>query len=427
MDAWKIVKMEQIEESDKLFLKPEDGIPYNDIKKFKNLIEKNAVIGIELEAEFQRLPNQTTLAQQLGVTNTTDMREVSELGVQSVAYDGSLGNGWEVRILGLNEPFHVTQQRITKIQKILDKNTAKYSKRAGIHYSVLLLQNYSLPEIITANIWNIVRAFSGALFYISSGHEKMSPQDTFIVRSGIQTYAKPHLSHSPTHRAMRDIISGIGKYSQCNLSKTRFRADQQTKGLFVEFRGIDNLRTPSAITSLAYLYKAIVYKAVEFSEFGIASVEKLNNWTENKKVTQALIGGAQTEEDLEILKQHANHLLKLLTPSIKILDGDSLPVLQKLADEPVSLRITKYRKDKHWKVEKELQIKQKKEKTTQKIIRQIITLQVIQAKDTKEWKQKVANELQMIPRNVEYHLTNIKKKSKTLEWDENIGSYIIIE
>ena len=251
--------------------KPISAKQYLEIIDYFN---KQLVVGAELE---RNVPCDVSTTQRaLGCRNNN--RDLASLkkspsNKYNVAYcynDGTVTSGNEIVFAGTNENFDWIQKRLKLIDDKLDTmNATSYVGNGSTHLSFLTIQEKVLPAILIKNIWNLSRAFSSSLYWLTSG----DPVRTFRAR-GASYNARAFLEKSPASVSISNFLSVMDRYSLCNLNKNRTIPSispiepEKLAGLFVEFRQPDCIRVPSALTSLMFLHKALIYKAVDLSRKG---------------------------------------------------------------------------------------------------------------------------------------------------------------
>jgi len=94
----------------------------------------------------------------------------NKFNVAFTTSDASFEYGNEVIFGGNNESFQWNHDKLTKIEKKLTELRAvPFSTKTSNHISCITAYNIGLKPIVLKNIFNITRAFSGALFWMGSG------------------------------------------------------------------------------------------------------------------------------------------------------------------------------------------------------------------------------------------------------------------
>lgn len=402
-----------------------DGEEKIDIKEFIGIMkffDKHLLVGAELErvvpvtqSELANHLNSKTMgygeshSYERTVSSYKSARAKNKYNVAFVTSDASFETGNEILFGGNNESFQWNYNKLKLIEEKLDNlNAIDFSPKTSTHISVLTAYNVRLNGIIIKNIFNMIRAFSGALYWIGSGDKRT------ILRGGAKNYANHSLAFSPNLRPANELSSLISKNHQVNLSKQPFIYNQnnQLNGLFVEFRCTDGIRVPSAIASLMQLYRAIVYKAVELSMDGVVQVESLSaNWRRNKIVANKLLDKDKlTKQELAFLTLESKNLIHFCMNYLKRGDKSCIAILDKLAEMPVSLRLKSGKKLKT--VDKELYEKEKGLNEKEQKLLNIIIKSEIQSDSIVEWKKKTAEKLEVSVRYIEKMLISIMDVTK---------------
>jgi len=402
-----------------------DGEDKLDVKEFIDIIkffDKHLLVGAELERVIPLSQNELSRhlnCKTIGYSNSHNFentissyksaRAKNIYNVPFITSDVSFEYGNEIIFGGNNEGFQWNYNKLKLIEDKIDTlNAIPYSPKTSTHITLLTAYNKKLSGSIIKNIFNIVRAYSGALYWIGSGDK------TNILRRGAKNYANHSLAFSPNLRPASELSSLINKNHQVNLSKQPFinNSNNDLDGLFIEFRCTDGIRVPSAIASLMQLYRAIVYKAVEMSMDGIVQVQSLStNWRRNKIVVNKFLDGDElTRQEVAFLTLESKNLINFCMNYLKRGDKSCLSVLDKLAEMPVSLRLRTGKKFKT--IDKELYEKERGlNEKEQKLLNTIIKAE-IEADNIIGWKKEMAQKLGCSVRYIEKMLINIMDTTK---------------
>lgn len=437
--------------TNKYFFHLDKAVKPQTIYSDKVYFEKTLRIGIELESsnigmscsEVERL-----LKAQRSYTNTDSM-------VQRVYPDGTVRpDGVEVVFKGSNETFNITMSALTEIEKKL-RGVAINSKvidnsSASSHITLLTSQNREIPDTYLANYYQLYRKYSDVLVWLTG--TTFEPRETGylqrtgavanknrVCRKGIRGMANPLMIQSPQFHPIKEIGQGSGKYygmyfkhSSSGRSMDGMSGTQQwlpngnPSGICIEFRFLDRCVIPSALVSFKCLLQAMLFKAIELSEFGIINVESngAGSWDKTKTIVSKLVNGsALTTADKTYLAKKSNQLIDFVLPNLKSFDGQSIEVLRKLASLPIGLRYA--RKDSVAKITKDLTPRNSAEYSTERQIRQIIQLQLITGSTTAEWRGKVAKELGISDRAVRHSLQRLQRHY-SVGFDRELKTYILV-
>lgn len=384
-----------------------------------NYFDKNLMVGCEMERVVPQSNGGLANELQTEVMGFGDAQNHSTLmfyktararnpyNVAFITQDGTFEYQNEIIFGGNVEGFEWNYQKLKKIEdKLTLLSAVPYSPKTSTHISVLTASNKALNGLIYKNIFNITRAFSGALYWLGSGDKNT------IVRNGVSQYARDCLQFTPEGKDINTLRMQIGKYNQINLGKQQIiRGTEKTNGIFVEWRGIDGIRVPSVIASNMMLYKAIVYKAVEVSLKGLVMVESLSSdWQRNKDVVKKLIQNNVTVEDMGFLKLESKRLIHFLSNYLKKFDKNLITMLGKIAEEPVSLRMASNKRLPT--IDREIYVKQKNLNSKEQELLSVIITSEVKAQDIKRWKHKTAQKLGCTVRYIEKMLNSITDTTK---------------
>lgn len=374
--------------------------------------DKNLLVGAELERTTRQY--YTSVASLFGVRALSygvshndsvvsslykSARSSNKYNVAFVTTDSSVDDGNEILYGGNVEGFRWNYKKLKMIESVLTENgCADYHHSTSTHISLLTSYNRNLSPLILKNVWNIVRAFSSALYWLGSGDRQT------IVRSGVRSYAKPINHLTPASRTAKQLSEAVGKFHIVRLDKQEFthaNGKEFLDGLFLEFRNVDGIRSPAVISSLMTLYRALIYKAVELSMTGVVQVEKLSSDWQMNKVISSRLGGASGEVmslHKDFMKSEAKRLINFLSVYLKRDDCDTLKVLYAIAERPFSMRGLRESSEKY---DSAVYVKEKELNDKQSKLLEIVAQANIQAGTLKEWKEKVARELNCSVRYVE--------------------------
>jgi len=211
----------------------------------------------------------------------------------------------------------------------------------------------SIPEIILANLHQLLRRYQNAITWMTSGLDDpkhLTRWEKFrvsILNISAITDSMP---------AVRDRViaeSGGNKYGWVNYKFCEFDNHGDAKRFHVELRVMDGLLTPSAIAAFACLYYALVIKAVELSRYGVIECGD-NDWQESAQIIkEALMNNCADWQEgtkngrfsdtsnlhkyTDVLVRESFDLISQLK-HILIKVGPAYDVLEKLADNPCSIR-----------------------------------------------------------------------------------------
>lgn len=247
------------------------------------------------------------------------------------------------------------------------------------------------------------------------------------MRSGILHYANPLPQGSPIRNTIREIAQNNGKYFGMFFKNSmRWLDNDSPDGFVIEFRFIDRITQPVALTSIKCLLEAMLFKSLELSEFGILNIEAegLDAWEKTKTMVRKIGDGVRlTDDDKTYLTKKALNLIDFISPNLRSFDGKSIAVLRALANKPISQR---YRDgDSDEKIERDLFPNEKAEFKTEKELRRIIQLQLVKGEGAGEWSRKVGDILGVSERMVRHSLAKLGE-DYNIHFDKDIRGFIMI-
>jgi hypothetical protein len=346
---------------------------------------------------------------------------ISEFGVHSITTDGSLSGKKGVEIITVGRRIDYWEF-YNMSKKIIDTATSRgafVNERCSLHMHVLAAyygkiaagekfgiptrineMEKSLPEIIVANLHQLIRKYQNAITWMTMGlddPERMTRWEKFRV-SVLLTSA----IYDPMIK-VRDGVSkaaGGNKYGWINYSNIGFDESGDIKTFHIEFRAADCLLCPSATAALACIYYALVIKAVEISRYGVLEVGD-NKWLKDAvMIKEAMLNnmkpydGGDRFGDTKNLLKYQNELVfdsLELTHQLKhilIKIGPAYEVLEKLAERPIALR--RCGGESWTTIEKDLAVVINKEDSFEIKMNEFIDLRLIEdCKNLNEWSEEV--------------------------------------
>ncbi len=354
---------------------------------------------------------------------------ISHTGVHNVVTDGSLlgKKGMEVITAGRRVDYWEFFNMAKNIIDTSVKKGAYINERCSIHMHVLAAYysnitetgnnrssskvselERSVPEIILANLHQLIRRYQNAITWMSTGldnPDKLTRWEKFRVSI---------LGISAIANNMRDVKSQVEaagngtKYGWINYKFCSFDGNGDLNRLHVEFRTMDGLLSPSASAAFACLYYALFIKAIELSKYGVMEVGDkiwkkqaftvkdalMNNcadWQEGNKHGR-FSDTTKLHKYTDILVSESFELISQLKHILASI-GPAYDVLEKLAESPCSIRRCA---GTDWtEIEKDLSVELTDEGKFEYEISKIIdTRAIIGMSDKQSWMQGVAKILQ---------------------------------
>lgn len=396
--------------------------------------------------------------------------QVAESGVHSITTDGSLlgKKGAEIITVGRRVDYWEFFKMAKNIITLASKRGAYLNERCSTHMHALasyygkVVPNQEkasvpsrvnemerdMPEIILANLHQLVRRYQNAMTWMVMGLDdpkRMTRWEKFRV-SVIPISAVMHNMREVQEKVSAN--SGGNKYGWINYNQVEFAGSGDVRRFHVEFRAADGIMSPSAIAAIACMYYALVIKAVEISRYGVVEIGDQAWLEQTSMVKEALLNNMKGYQDgdrfsdtrelyryHEILVGESLDLVRQLK-SILLGIGPAYEVLEKLAERPCALRRCE---GQSWEdIEKSLEVIMNKEGRLDVALSEIVTLnQVSECKDLDEWIQVTGQILRKDPELgvdvdnavVEDTIRLFVEKNREdgkLVWSTRIGSPIMI-
>lgn len=393
------------------------SISCTDYFDFLKYLDKNLVAGVELErgtGNNQRdlLVSAFKIQSNVQTTETLSSGAVNEYNLACIKEDGSLlHRGFEFIFAGTGEGFDWVHKRLRDFENRLDRfqDIPDYYQPASNHITFLCLQKRLIPLVVWHNLWNMARYFQPAIFYLGAG-DKQS-----FIRPGIARFAKPRFIpffDSITDRA--NFEASTGKFSLMNVSKNAWnQAKGGSLGIVVEFRSVDGFRVPSALATMMFVFKAMIYKSFEMSLKGVAQWSVVDI-ASSDNLTQTMLNGrvksaSFTAQYGTLLKTNVREFVDFLKPTLKRIASPCLPVLEQMAIKPIASRDGKWSE-----IEQELSKaipSNHNISKSEKALLDLVFSETITADSATEWKSKAGQALNIKSRMIEYLVKKIESKT----------------
>jgi hypothetical protein len=313
----------------------------------------------------------------------------------------------------------------------------------------------SMPEIIMINLHQLVRKYQNAITWMTSGlsdTDKLTRWEKFRVSV---------LKVSPNNKSMRSVIQSVidtcggSKYSWINYKFCEFDENDWLKRLHVEFRTMDGLLSPSAVSAFACLYYALMIKAVELSRYGVIDIDNSEGgkWLKRSTIIKkALMNNCSDWQEgnkygrFSDTSELGPFVEKLVAESYELISnlkhilapvGPAYEVLEKLAESPCSVR--RCNGDSWEKIERDLMVELTEEGVFEYELNKLIdTRAVTGTKNVSDWLSNVSdiiagmnhvNTSKMKKQEIMNMINNYvceKQSNGKMIWADKIGSVISI-
>lgn len=425
---------------DPIVLRRDDTLSFSQVNYWKDLLYRVIKIGTEVEVappkSMDRQAFEDVVIAELGPSGTYD-----SLGPSGVVDVSPEHCGIEIRVIGRQPYFRVIQEQYLGIMTKLLQMGARARPTCGLHFHLLTPSLAEpVPEIILANLWNLVRRYSPELRFITSGGQSRSA----LCRRRNHTSHLEMVRYSPIHMTMAEIQKELCSSSVVpehqnffNLEHLRFTENGEIQPFHLEFRFADADLSATSITAKTFLFLALTLKAIDLSQYGVIHVGKVNPWRRKVELLGMLSNNdgelatsdtsGITDHVIEELRQGCHELLDLLTPTFeRFTDNPSLEVLEMLAETPISLlRCSGYDFPE---IEKLLASRTNLDDhgvddIDQKLMQRIELGEWFGLASVEEWKWRAASELYLTPQELDRRIEKIKSL-RGLHWSERQGTLV---
>ncbi|ACF12866.1 hypothetical protein Ctha_0395 [Chloroherpeton thalassium ATCC 35110] len=347
--------------------------------------------------------------------------------------------GIEIRVIGRHPSFRALQKQYNQIMQVITLNGGRVKSTCGLHFHLLTPGLAEpVPEIIMANLWNLVRRYAPELKYLTSTGDK---REALCRRRNHNSHLEM-VRHSPATMTMKDIYEQLKKskivpehQNFFNIQHLGFVESGSILPLHLEYRFPDATLSASAVTAFSFLFLALLLKAVNLSQFGVIHVGKIKQWRRKQEILNLLSNNdgdlatsdtsGVSDEVVSELRNGANELLELLQSLFQRFNhNQAFEVLQALADQPISLmRCAGY----DWPtIEQRLHQKVKLmdfdfEKVERRLMLGIELCEWTKQLSQQHWESHVAKELLLSPGDIEKRIKKIQE-FRELRWDNQKGT-----
>lgn len=425
-----------------IFFERSDCLSHEESLYWKDLLYRVIKVGTELEYALPQGVKKKDVLPQI-IENLKPSYNINQLGPYGVLDVENEHCGFEVRVIGRQPYYQALLEQYKHIISVILNFGARTKYTCGLHYHLLAIGlNECVPEIILANFWNLVRRYAPSLKFMTSTGSK---REALCRRRNHNSHLEMiHLC--PSLRTMRDIQlhlhnSKIVPQHQnfFNLEHLKFSESGDIENFHIEFRFPDaNLSAISVVVKM-FLFLAMLFKAVEMSQFGLLHVGRTSEWKRKMALLDMLSNNNGnlassdtsqiTEVELDELRAGSQELLGLLKPLfVKFNNNPSYEILSFLAQTPVCL--LRMQGSSWEQIDRMLQKRAEKQKITwdqmdRKIIRVIELALLTGLNSVQEWKKSLIRELRISSPELENRLTEYNYW-RGLYWDAQLGSILFL-
>ncbi len=425
---------------DPLILRRLDTLNHTEANYWKDLLYRATKVGTELEVApkkgMRRPAFEESVRRDLAPSGSLEL-----LGTNGVLDVQAEHCGIEIRVIGRHPHFLALRRQYAGIMGVLLAHGARPRATCGMHFHLLTPGlGEPVPEIILANLWNLVRRYAPELKFITSGGQS---REALCRR-------RNHNSHlemvrlSPATMSMAAVQQKLEKsravpkhQNFLNLEHLKFTEKGDVLPFQLEFRFPDADLSPTSVTSKAFLFLALLLKAVDLSQYGVVHVGKIKPWQRKVTLLDMLSNNdgnlatsdtsAVTDDIIEELRYGTYELLDLLAPTFeRFVDNPALDVLLALAEQPISLlRCAGY----NWEEIETLLANRATvdevglDKTDRRLMQGVELGEWANLPSAEAWQWRAARELYLTPQELERRLERLRLL-RGLRWDQRQGTMV---
>jgi hypothetical protein len=425
---------------DPIVLHRKDTLSFSEVNYWKDLLYRVLKVGTEIEVAVPKGETREKFEEDVrsSLEPSGTYEALGHFGVVDVSPEHC---GVEIRVIGRQPYFRAIQEQYLEITTRLLTMGARARSTCGLHFHLLAPGLAEpVPEIILANLWNLVRRYSPELRFITSGGDKRIA----LCRRRNHTSHQEMVRHSPIHMTMAEIQNELRNSKLVpehqnffNLQHLQFDEDGGALPFHLEFRFPDADLSATSITAKVFLFLALILKAVELSQYGVIHVGKVNPWRRKNELLNMLSnndGNLATSDTSQItesvlgeLRSGCHELLDLLAPTFEQFgENPSLDLLELLAETPISiLRCAGY----NWTDIEEILAKRSHlddigiDDVDQKLMKSIELHEWENLGSLEEWKWRAALEVYLTPQELERRLEKINTL-KGIHWSVRHGTLV---
>ncbi len=425
---------------DPILFRRDDLLPLVEADYWKDLFYRVIKIGTEIEVAppkgMKRAIFEEAVREDLAPSGNFE-----RLGTNGVLDVCTEHCGIEVRVIGRHPHFRALHRQYKGIIATLQEHGSRPRATCGLHFHLLSSGLAEpVPEIILANFWNLTRRYAPELKFLTSGGDRRealcrrrnhnSHLEIVRLSPGIMHMAEIHKTLKESHRVPEH-------QNFLNLEHIAFTETGEIHPFHLELRFPDSDLAPISVTAKTFLFLALLFKAVDLSQYGVIHVGKINTWRRKVALLDKISNNdgnlatsdtsAITDEIIEELRQGSYELLDLLAPTFdRFEDNPSLDVLLALAEQPISLmRVAGY----DW-IEIESILEERAaldsiglDKTDRRLMQGIELGEWDGHPSAETWQWYAARELYLTPQDLERRLEKIYA-IRRVQWNQRRGTMV---
>ncbi|MDY7040968.1 MAG: hypothetical protein SVX38_08905 [Chloroflexota bacterium] len=422
-----------------IIFRRDDRLSHEEAMYWKDLLYRTVKIGTEVEFAMPKGMQKKDFMPPL-VEALQPSRDLSNLGRYGVLDVISEHCGIEVQIIGRQPYYSALIEQYRRIFALLPEGIRARST-CGLHYHVLTIGlSEPVPEIILANVWNLTRRYAPYLRFLTSSGDST----TALCRRRNYTSHMEMVRYTPGVYSMREIQQLLHESRRVpehqnflNLEHVRFNEQGAVVDFHLEFRFPDADLSPTSIVAKTFLFLAMIFKAVEMSQYGVIHVGRIREWRRKVALLDMLSNNdgplatsdtsKVTPEVIEELQAGCRELVELLKPIFARFEyNPSFEVLGLLAETPLSLLRASGRswpQIEEMLAERATTVSGELDKTDRALMRCIELAELTGYSAPGAWKWEAAWELYLTPQELEKRLDQLDTW-RGLVWDGELGTMV---
>ncbi len=419
------------------FTEREDVLNHRQDQYYQDLFYRVLKIGTEIEFSRPKKTNIDELRGELEILlkPSQDLEHLGELGIYDVVKEHC---GVEIQVIGRHPHWNALWEQYKRLNTILMEKKVRIRPTCGLHFHLIAVGlSESIPEIILANLWNLVRRHAPGLKFLFSGGS---------VPNGI-CRRRQHNAHyefmniSPVDHRMQEIKEMLKKSLHVPEHQNFFNVERQTfndKGeldnFHLELRFPDGDLSPTSIVAKTFLFFAMVLKAVEISKYGLIDPGCPEHWQRKKQLMDLLsnndgdLARSDTsgigEQEITELQNNATDLLVFVKSTLNRFTNPAYNVIKSLIEKPISIRRIEH--DDWQIIENELRSIATYPFFIDLIdteIIKIIELGLVKGKDSvSSWLNEVSKETELKKSEIKRRIDGYIEKYPV--WDTEVGAFV---
>ena len=428
---------------DVILFKRDDALTPSRALYYKDLFYRTLKVGTEIEAATPKGVKREVFEERVRqrLEPSGSLASLGKWGVLDVLPEHC---GIEIRVIGRHPYFEVCYAQFAHIFEVIQTEGGRARPTCGMHFHLLPIGlSEPIPEIILANVWNLVRRYAPNLKFLTSGGDR---PEALCRRRNHNSHLEM-IRYTPAVMTMQDIQTALDHSKQVpkhqnflNLEHVTFTAGHEVRDFHLELRFPDADFAPTSVTAKAFLCLAIVLKAVEMSQYGVIHVGRLHEWQRKQALLDMLNNNdgdlatsntsRVTPDVIEELRAGCRELLALLKPILTRFERNpSFEVLAALAEHPIALRRIQHR---GWdEIEQQLcaittpAAPPDWDKWDTQLMRSIELAECTNCTSNDGWQNAVAKLLFLTPAEIVGRLHKIAL-FRGLKWDAQLGAYVFL-